>query len=378
MPALKVHVRPPHKHKGLMILCALYGVCCGVAFAGFTRIIEGLNFGPSVGLAIFLVLMFMAPLLGAAMYLARYCQHKGPVYLAGQVAGTCYCAGIILTLFMIEGATPRDTPWWAYVLMAGVAVGNGVMAGLINLLFRTVCFNGISVLKEQDGTLCVICGYCVVHSPSDYCPECGTLKSVPVRPLGLPFRFGAHLDKHARLLGYGAAGVAVVVVSVLIWHSIPVWRFAARFETADSVVQNSFHRAALGSYELVQNALDIGNSIENDPQGRVLIIQQYRRSTFEGPLLQVRIGCVVSMPGGGTRTFRYLLDGVPRVLCELDERETDHAMAGGIPGSLVEALVKAADDAGWMPTSPAAPVQPKPDVVVSADGHFPEFEKGAQ
>ena len=82
------------------------------------------------------------------------------------------------------------------------------------------------------------------------------------------------------------------------------------------------------------------------------------------------------MSSGGNSTFRYFMDGVPRIVCELDERQTEHAIDNGVPDTLAKALIDAADDAGWVSSGVAA--TGKSDVVVSADGHFPELEKGGK
>ncbi|MCZ6652773.1 MAG: hypothetical protein O7D91_07075 [Planctomycetota bacterium] len=379
MPALKVHVRPPHKHKGLLMLGAVYGLACGCPLVPFVREVEPVfNWlannvrvvGPMQAVMAFMLCVVLAPFVVCAAYMARSCQHNKSVYLVGQVAGSSYVVGIFATACLLEGPPPPQ--WTPYLLVLGMSVGGGVAAGLLGLLFNGLHVNFISVLLEQDGTLCVECGYCVAHSPSDRCPECGVSRDTPIRPLGRIYACGELLAKHSGKTKYAFCALIVCAVSTFLWHEMPVWKFSSRFETDDSVVQNSSHRPGGLNQGFTRGALDISRPIENDALGRVLIIQQYRRSYFGSPRLQVRVGHVVSMPGGGTRTFRYLMDGVPRIVCELDERQTEHAMENGIPGTLVRALIKAADDAGWVPSGAGATA--KPDVVVSADGHFPALE----
>jgi len=383
MPALKVHVRPPHRHKGLLMLGVVYGFACGCLFVGFITEAEpilnwiGNNIrviGTVQAVTVFVLCVFLAPLIVCVSYMARFCQHDKSVYFVGQVTGSSYVVGIFTTACLLQGLPPPE--WTTYLIFLGVSVGGGVAAGLLGLLFNGLHVNFISVLLEQDGTLCVKCGYCVTHAPSDRCPECGLSKATPIKPLGRIYTCGELLARHSGKTKYAFFVLIVCAASTFLWHEMPVWKFSSRFETDDSVVQRTSHRPAGLNQGFARGALDISRPIENDGQGRVLIIQQYRRSYFDSPRLQVRIGQVVSMPGGGTRTFRYLMDGVPRIVCELDERQTEHAMDKGIPRSLAEALLKAADDAGWVPSGVAA--TGKSEVVVSADGHFPELENGEQ
>ncbi len=378
MPALKVHVRPPHKHKGLMILCAMYGVCCGVGFAIFTWILDDLSFGPSAGFIIFLVCTFMAPLLGVALYLARYCQHKGPVYLAGQVAGTCYFAGMLLTLFVIDGVMPSVTPWWVYLQMIGVAVGNGVIAGLINLLFRTVCFNGVSVLMEQDGTLCVSCGYCVVHSPSDCCPECGTPRDAPLKSSGRIFRFAELLGSHSRNLKYSAAVILVLAVAGFAYQHAPIWRLKQRFKSECHVQPVTSYTLASGQYGGAASGASACKPLDDDPANRVIIVCYYRRTFFGSYRMLLSLAYHVSMPDGRGGTWTYNQMGNPRVACDLNEEQAAFVVSSGIPESLSDAMIQAADDAAWEPLQQGVQTQLKDGVVVSADGHFSELKKGEE
>lgn len=346
MPALKVHVRPPHRHKGLLILGAVYGLACGCFFFTFIKEAEPIFnwiasnirvIGATQAVMVFVLCVLLAPFIVCAAYMARFCQHKKSVYLVLQVAGSSFVVGISATACLLEGLPPHQ--WATYLLFVGWTVGGGVAAGLLGLLFNGLHVNFMSVLQEQDGTLCVKCGYCVAHSPSDRCPECGVSRDTPITPLGRTYACGELLVEHSRKTKYAFCALVVFAVSTFVWHEMPVWKFSSRFETDDSVVRHALYRRGARNQVTYRHALDISRPIENDAQGRVLVIQQYRRSYFDSPRLQVRIGQVVSMPGGGTGTYRYLQDGVPRIVCELDERQTQHAMDDGIPSTLARALM---------------------------------------
>lgn len=383
MPALKVHVRPPHRHKGLYMLGVVYGFACGGLFVvsaieaepvfdWLARNIRVMGYMQAV--MVISICAFMAPLVPCAAYMSRSCQHNRPVYFAGQLVGSSYAFGCFVTMCLLEGPPPPDQGF--YWTFAGVMVGLGVAIGLLGLLFSALYVNFVSVLLEQDGTLCVKCGYCVAHVPSDRCPECGVSKDTPIRSLGRIYACAELLARHSGKAKYSFGALVVCVASALAWHHMPVWRFSHRFKTDDSVVQSDYHSPAGRQDEYEDDSLNISRPIANEAKGRVLIVQFYRRGRFGSPRLQVRIGQVIVMPGGANSSYRYLLDGVPRVVCELDVRQTELAMDDGIPETLVHALIDAADEAGWVPLGPG--VTGKPDVVVSADGHFPALENGEE
>lgn len=384
MPATRVRVRPPHRHKGLFILWALYGISCGALFAVFMEKMQrvwsylAFKLSGTLGFAavpVVITLLLFTPPCCAALYMARCCQHRGPVYLSGQIVGTCYGIGIMIAILFVKGGPSTHTPWWGYLFIAGLIVGGGVFMGLIGLLFSAVYYHFVAVLVEQDGTLCVTCGYPAAHSPSDRCSECGTSRDTPMAPFGRIYRFADYLGHHARSLLYVVLVVLVGTVGVVIWHDLPVWRFTARFAGGRSPAR-AVHIPAGGYHPQTSMAvgIELNRGIAGGPAGAVLVIQQYRDTYFRAPRIQIRLAQWINLGviGPWKQPLGYHQDGIPRIVCDLDADQTRHVMEHDIPEGLIDALVAAANEAGWTPMPTTGPwLQGKPDVVILPDVYFP-------
>jgi len=380
MPAIRVRVRPAHKHKGLLILWSLLGIFSGIFFTTILmplveEIASGLGtsflyYCVQVG---FMIVAFMPPLF-VGLYMGRCCQHKKYAFLSGQLVSSLYVLAIFLSLLfakrgnIIMVADSSLLLFLAFVLLAGL------ISGLANLLINWVYINYVSHLVVQDGSLCVNCGYVVIHSPSEVCSECGTPKEAPITSFGGTYHFAEFLGRRYRILLLFVLILILFATSVFLMENIPIWKFCAKF-AGDGELHMAYYQPAGGSTSsLDSNFVEVHRILNDDAQGRVLIILCYHEKFLGEPLIQLRIGELKTFPGmSGQHTFHY--DGTPRVVCELDEQQTKYIMGNDIPESLIEEMIKAADDAGWKPY-PTAPPWPQwqPDVVVLANKHFPPIE----
>ncbi len=390
MPALKVHVRPPHKHKGLMILCAFYGITFGciavllgrfgpwatIWFASVQSVL-----GPGVLMPIIMFGGIVVPPLIVACSLARSCQHKWPTFLFGQVLGSCIAVvGSISQFFLFSGSILLSE-WWQNLVQVLACLFFGAVTGMGFLLVRFLYVNFVSVLVEQDGTLCVKCGYCIARSPSKRCSECGTRVETPVRRLGRIQRLAEFLGSHARQMAYLAALLVTVGAAFVVWHQLPVWRFSRTIAGEEQFTFSQYVPVGGQSSGLFDIGPETGREVEVGSSVGSLIAHLHRPAFYKAPLVQLRLATRVSFgaPAGNTgQPNYYFQEGDPRVVCELNEAQTRHVLKHDIPQGLIDALVEAAEEAGWAQVTLAAPWPTKPDVVVAADGHFPELENGEE
>ena len=390
MPALRVHVRPPHKHTGLMILCAFYGITFGCIPVLLGRV------GPWLAIwlifaqgmwgfgAIMSIIMFcgiLVPPVIVACSLARSCQHKLPTFLCGQVLGSCIgVPGSISQFFLFPGSMLLS-PWWQHLVQVLGCLVAGAVVGLAFLLVRFLYVNFVSVLVEQDGTLCVKCGYCIAQSPSERCSECGAPVDTALRQLGRVQRFAEFLGSRTRQMAYLATLLVAAGAAFLVWHQLPVWRFSSTIAREEQFIISQYVPAGGQSTGFFEFGPEIGREIEVGSVVGLLVVHLHRPAFYKQPLVQLRVATKVPWPGAvgiAGQPAYYFLNGVPRVVCELNQVQTRYVLKHDIPQRLIDALVEAAEEAGWVPSSFAAPVRPKPDVVVSADGHFPALEKGEE
>ncbi|MCH8970109.1 MAG: hypothetical protein IIA66_13455 [Planctomycetes bacterium] len=388
MPALRVYVRPPHKHTGLMILCAFYGITFGCIPVLLGRV------GPWLAIwlifaqgmwgfgAIMSIIMFcgiLVPPVIVACSLARSCQHKLPTFLCGQVLGSCIgVPGSISQFFLFPGSMLLR-PWWQHLVQVLGCLVAGAVVGLSFLLVRFMYVNFVSVLVEQDGTLCVKCGYCIAQSPSERCSECGAPVDTALRQLGRVQRFAEFLGSRTRQMAYLAAFLVSVGAAFLAWHHLPVWRFSSTIAREEQYTISQYVPVGGQSRGVLGLGPEVAREVTIGTLTGVLVVHLHRPAFYKAPLVQLRLATKVPFPGVvgiASQSGYFLLDGIPRVVCELNEIQTRSVLKHDIPQRLIDALVEAAEEAGWTPATFTPPVLPKPDIVVAADGHFPASENG--
>ena len=323
MPALKVHVRPPHRHRGLMILCAFYGItfsCIAVLLGRFGLLLAvwlasvQSRWGPGVIMAIIMIGGVFVPPLIVACSLARSCQHKWPTYLCGQIVGSCMAAAGQISQYFLFPGSYRFSEWWEHLVTVLGCLAFGAAAGLGYLLVRFLYVNFVSVLVEQDGTLCVKCGYCIARSSSERCSECGAPVDTPLRELGRIQRFAEFLGSHATRIGCLAILLVATGAAFLVWHQLPVWRFSSTIAGEEEFSYSAYVPAggrSTGGFGLWPQ---IGREVEFGSSVGLLVVLLHRPAFYNEPLVQLRIATQLPVPGAigtGGQPAYYMLDGVP-------------------------------------------------------------------
>lgn len=370
MPATRVRVRPPHNHKGLMILWALFGVACGVVMAlvgGWLGdlLLKGLTqfLGPgwlSVGITVFSAINIAPPLL-VGLYMARCCQHKRFAYWAGQICAT----GYVLTFFVaceLLDMGPRIHNWNEFFYALSLSVGAGVLAGLAGLLTSWIYREFVAQLIEQDGTLCTSCAYCIDHAPTERCPECGTPKNTPTKGFGRIYHFAEFLGHSWRRLKYPFILAFLVSLTAYTWHMYPSWRFYAKFGGyhATSPVYGPV------TEEATVRVLQATRILSQDAKRRTMIVQLRRRGFLDHGHIHLCVDFLKPRNPSGNAS-PWIRQVISRITCDLDQRQTNYVLDHEIPQSLIDEMLRALDEF----SPPVEPMISTPILVISPDGHFP-------
>jgi len=220
MGTIKCRVHRAHNHGPRMAQALFLGTLLGVltkVSGPFTLLNFGWQWFDVPG---WFYVQFLAPLLVLTLF-QTHCRHGAWSFLTGGAMVATF--GISLEVFPLAGyvfAATRAEMWtnvlWALLWFA-------VGGGLLNLALNVAKDAFLGRVVIQDGTLCPICAYTVLHLPSPRCPECGAgfelaeLNPNPPNPQGEWKRFAFHA------LGVGLVGT-------LIYLAIPsiVFRLAAR------------------------------------------------------------------------------------------------------------------------------------------------------
>ena len=164
-----IRVRPPHRHREMLVFSGIAGLMCGVLFwAG------GRYFGVSANrlpVWIQVSLTLSLPFL-VTIYWGWSCQHKLPTFFGCFV----FTSSMMVAIFGIHAyfnlRRGKIIPLSEIALMfCGVLVLSSA-CGLMGLLMRILC-TSISRLVVQVGYLCPNCAYDIRGQIECRCPECG-------------------------------------------------------------------------------------------------------------------------------------------------------------------------------------------------------------
>ncbi len=380
MSTHRVRVRLPHNHKGLLILSGSLGIFYGI-------IVHYCSGSWVASLETGLEIMSLLLLGWWGWYMSRNCQHPGPVFLSGLLIGSCGIAAIVIPYIVFHPSGDSGflcPPWYEDLLcLAAIPLG-GAAIGLVYLLFRFIHVHFISQLIITDGTLCGYCGYIVAYSPSDRCPECGSLKETPIVPHGRVYVLGEFLaHRRWRRIAVILLGLIVLGVGYYGWYQYPFYRFAAKYEK-------------LGGYQIDWISDRLGDrSIAT--YERLLLSAFYtttclrinlRRSGFFGSAeIEIRLVYktnssslikVLLNPAGALLKPQEYWEGDPHIVCRLNARQSRYVLENDIPGSLREVFYDTANQVGWregdsagilLPAREKAPTMK--DVIIPAEEHFP-------
>lgn len=361
-----IRVCPPYRTQGMVPSCASLGLVVGIALS-LVMVRPSL---PILGLLLdsFLIGRPLAALLAAALVggvlavrFSRRCQRIWPVYRAGHAYWSSCFAGLWLTSVLLapgSGAVPLF--WYAVIIAAALVIGT--VGGFTNLLIRQLSLLFLQVI-EQDGTLCWQCGYRVGSPPTGpRCPECGTATTWK-KPLPILDRIGS-LAKRRWPVVVGTLGVACIIALVGLYrHTIsPKQRFAEALADNDNQMSGAMVGTRTTTSHLAWEATGVWRDIRAD-QTKVLMVLYEPHPDPQQPPMQLRIGSLTAVRLGPS----VPTDGTPFVVCDLNDEQSKYALVNGVPESLIDAMVKAANDASWSPLPPGIASL----VVVSATEHFP-------
>ena len=105
-----------------------------------------------------------------------------------------------------------------------------------------------------------------------------------------------------------------------------------------------------------------------DPGDRVIeVLIPLPGAPADAPAMQIRLAYMSRDSRGGVWPY----SGDPAVIANLNPSQAQHVRKKDIPKPLIDAMLQAAEQAGWEPLDPATGIRSKPDVEVDATPHFP-------
>lgn len=279
-----------------------------------------------------------------AIVFTRHCQRIGTAAVVGLTFGMLYVAGFISTTAYFAPGSLGLAQWRNVAEWAAASLGVGIACALGNCVMCVFVRVFFFQIVEQDGTRCWRCGYIVGDPPvSTRCPECGTTTHPPTsRPS--PFRRLLSRARQKRWYVIAAAILLIIMTPQLFINTSSTRGFRATLGRGQDVFaaalldvqrQPSGLVIGFGSGE----AIAVKRSIQSDPTKALLIVFD-ERDREDLPTLQLQLMAVVPGPVG----IDY---GDPLVVCNFDDEQAAFVFENDIPPSLVDAMVEAANNAGW-------------------------------
>jgi hypothetical protein len=325
----------------------------------------------------FLITVLGPPLvcgIGFGALLPRLTQRAGHVFVLGgafwaAMDFACEQAPPIAEGSMGAGFMSLSGALWMLVELA-VA---GLIGGLIGLALLWVTRLVLFVTQEQDGQWCWRCGYRTGSERITVCPECGT----PVDAARFKWNRLHRCVALGRRVGWiGAAllvllGVAYIAAN---WSDriAPAARFAERMGRFGTIACGNYYAPGSSPVSLGTPCLGAAR-LPLDPASALDLLVVYRPDVSPGgtvmqlqlfKVVGVSVVKVLGMPGDVTEASQ----GVPRILCDLNDEQAEEVMEHGVPQSLKDAMLKATAGVSWDGWAGTAPVPA--DVRVDPAPHF--------
>ncbi len=291
------------------------------------------------------LVLVLTPMVLPGLYMARCCQHRGVVFAGGALVGGVYAGSSFAVQVARYGwAGPGSAFAVLSVLFVAALVGT---AHVVMLAFYR---RYVGRLIIYDGTQCVGCGYCVSHTTSAECPECGLARDTPMKPFGRIYRFAQGLRRHRVLCALILATGATAAVGTLAWRTWPVWQLRATLPIEFEGIMGRGRRVFVVDIpqEIRSVAIDFDYS---DPMGDLGMV--------------IRLSTLINAATGGWDD-----EGTVRVHARLSPAQARAVLDGGVPDSLVRAMLDAADAEGWQPPPPGGMFPPGPVIDIDPDAHF--------
>jgi hypothetical protein len=216
------------------------------------------------------IMVALAPGLLYGLFLARCCQHLGPMYWCGQILGTVQPLSTILIILLLEPEMLSSVVLGgagATAVVTGATLG-GIYCGL-GAWYRTVRSRQL----DQDGSHCPQCGYVLVHQNDRPCSECGCPAGSPTSPPGgRVYRLAGTLERHFVVVMTLLVSIAGGSAALHAWQMWPIWSFHTTFGDCVPI------------YHVVDDRVTPLASLATVPipgtSGRFLNVVVYRQTSF--------------------------------------------------------------------------------------------------
>lgn len=313
-----------------------------------------------VGLVTSIVPIVIAAIL-AFRFLNR-CRSPLFVYVIGHIFGTSALLGMYWSFLIAVDDLYFNKSMYVFAAMIVTScIVLGAISGGLLLLVQTILIGVQGDIIEQDGSLCWVCGY-VVGSPAQHarCPECGEIIEQPSlkRPTSAGV-FSGFRKRFAILFG----------LTFLLGIILPVTLHVKATEKTVATLQGDGELVGMGMINFQsQNPPVLGpfweclgsiREVPGHPQ-MVLAVCASSDRMPEQPCMQLQLGA--------TSPYRFEY-GDPVVVVNLDCNQAEWVKTNGVPQSLVDAMVEAAEKNNWSPTL-TTPGQFGRFVILEGSTHF--------
>ncbi len=360
----------------LVVIGILWGALLGYVM-GLMRAVEGAVFDPlwwstNGRFAVFLWIL-LGTLMGlpTAPVLAIFLWRKNPMIALPVLFGVAVAASVYLI--------GRSA---AYMPLIYLAILECCLAVVLWLVLPNV------VRRYRPG-FCPNCSYDLHLSISDTCPECGVI--IGSQPNGSRHVESSIEYRSRRPRIVWLAGAATILIGGL---GVAVFRalcdldcVTATYSKAPTASMpwpsvNTFVARWNIGWARGRTAISWGGASRqfceadavffpaNDGLDRMIEVLVPKPGAPAGaPAMQIKLSYLPQDSRSGVSSFPY--PGDPYVICNLDGAQANFIWQNDVPNALIDAMIKAADDAGWEPMDPNVGRPFKPTIVVDSAPFFP-------
>jgi hypothetical protein len=339
MSHLRVRVRPPHSHRGLLVLSAVIAAVLVVPTAVFSAtwmyLPQAIFLRGNWLLIINLTQLglILVPFFTFVVWLSRQCQHTSWV----AATGAAYWFVLVLMVLL---ANSLSMPHWGFdplhqLLMAfAVASLIGAVAAIVVMKIYRMFFRRVI---EQDGTLCSACGYPVSRSKSANCPECGEQH----RP--------ATTTRGERAIAACARNGRAILVAMLVLFTLG-YGWAILAERQHRTLGENFGDMWIRSdrpafFDDDRSASAVYRPIRIGRHDAEAILMLEQTHAFCRPDLELRIAYVQS----GQDVWPFAQHGSAIITIAVPREQFREVLRHGPPDTAIARLIETAETEGWLP-----------------------------
>ncbi|NNF64225.1 MAG: hypothetical protein HKN07_08175 [Acidimicrobiia bacterium] len=280
----------------------------------------------------FLIGLLLPILTGAVV--AYLSPRRRTAFVAGAALGMGF---VSTSLFQFHLVAVSANSVVSSIFLVGI--GALLLCGLTTAACSLTAL--VVTTQEQLGRSCPSCMYPIHETAQTYrCPECGELANDLLSREEDTRRFVAWVNRWSP---YALLLTGVLAAVVLAIEATP--RFQSRTEFQRFCEQIGGQRCSSHFFESerARPPFSASVAIPSDPSKLLLVVYD-PDSRHDQPPMQIRLQWVIQMPTGYPPAFG---DGNPAILCNLDRDQAQRVLRDGIPASLHDSLIAAANDAGW-------------------------------